>query len=464
MIALAQPRASSDSLNHTGRDRHSYQQVSLPGSFVGAEGSCTAKSDPAADRLAQLLLDVPAPPREDWLVPAEPFEAALDCKLGQPQRAPADGAGLAEPTSRIGEAANFPSLKHAPDLAAAKRPHAVNLEATLGPGFTRLSSESLMAINLVVFVRKPLLASISDVRTSVVATGVGNMLGNKGGAAIGFTYQNTKLLFISSHFAAHEHKVAQRNSDFHRIKSNLFSKRAGMPGLDGSQHSSRTPGSLLPQPRFGSLTMVERVSSVTSDNSSLTGSDSSFSAAGGADSPQTPSRGGGLRAQVASWGRSVTDEFDVTVWVGDFNYRVEGNRRVVDLAMRERMWEVLRHNDQLRREKAKGRVFKGFEEGVLDFPPTYKFDPNTDTYDTSAKMRTPSWTDRILWKCNPHTWPNGVHLLHYSHVSDVKLSDHRPVAAVLEVNTRSHLEEPAERPSLLIQSLRRMQTLRCTIQ
>lgn len=89
--------------------------------------------------------------------------------------------------------------------------------------------------------------------------------------------------------------------------------------------------------------------------------------------------------------------------------------------------QVLRANDQLAHEMKKGKVFQarslatshslvpcytaglllahhvwcrrcmqGFVEEQIRFPPTYKFDVNTDTYDTSKKARIPSWTDRIL--------------------------------------------------------------------
>jgi hypothetical protein len=54
--------------------------------------------------------------------------------------------------------------------------------------------------------------------------------------------------------------------------------------------------------------------------------------------------------------------------------------------------------DQLTRERREGHVFQGFEEGLLTFPPTFKYDLESDAFDTSKKQRTPSWTDRILYR------------------------------------------------------------------
>ena len=44
------------------------------------------------------------------------------------------------------------------------------------------------------------------------------------------------------------------------------------------------------------------------------------------------------------------------------------------------------------------QVFPGFSEGNPDFAPTYKYDLFSDDYDTSEKLRTPAWTDRVVWK------------------------------------------------------------------
>ncbi|GAQ81101.1 inositol polyphosphate phosphatase [Klebsormidium nitens] len=82
----------------------------------------------------------------------------------------------------------------------------------------------------------------------------------------------------------------------------------------------------------------------------------------------------------------VADDFDIIVWSGDLNYRVEGNRRVADAALEQNLLEVLRANDQLLREKQAGNAFQGYEEGDLSFTPTYKFDDRSQRYDSSTKV------------------------------------------------------------------------------
>ena len=61
---------------------------------------------------------------------------------------------------------------------------------------------------------------------SLAPSGMGNVLGNKGGVAIALCFDNTKLLFVTAHFAAHEKMLAQRNADFHRINRLLFAPKS----------------------------------------------------------------------------------------------------------------------------------------------------------------------------------------------------------------------------------------------
>lgn len=51
---------------------------------------------------------------------------------------------------------------------------------------------------------------------------------------------------------------------------------------------------------------------------------------------------------------------------------------------------------QLRLEQRAGRVFEGWEEGDIYFPPTYKYITNSDHYvvqtsKSKEKRRTPAW-------------------------------------------------------------------------
>lgn len=68
-------------------------------------------------------------------------------------------------------------------------------------------------------------------------------------------------------------------------------------------------------------------------------------------------------------------------------------------------------------------VFSGYSEGPLIFRPTYKYDNQSETYDTSEKQRIPSWTDRILYK------GEGLDLTRYNR-AELLMSDHRPVYAL----------------------------------
>jgi phosphatidylinositol-bisphosphatase len=72
---------------------------------------------------------------------------------------------------------------------------------------------------------------------------------------------------------------------------------------------------------------------------------------------------------------------------------------VIDLVNRQE-WALLQKQDQLtmEREKEDNPVFAGYQEGQINFAPTYKYDLFSEDYDTSEKLRIPAWTDRVLWK------------------------------------------------------------------
>lgn len=89
-------------------------------------------------------------------------------------------------------------------------------------------------------------------------------------------------------------------------------------------------------------------------------------------------------------------------------------------------------------QKNLGYIFKGFEEGYITFPPTYKYDTGTDRYDTSEKQRIPSWTDRYT-PLPPHSKPFFLHSILFKGANlelqnykraEINISDHKPVRAL----------------------------------
>ncbi len=79
----------------------------------------------------------------------------------------------------------------------------------------------------------------------------------------------------------------------------------------------------------------------------------------------------------------------------------------------------LQKYDQLNQQHAAGLAFPQFQEGPLNFNPTYKYDNGSIAYDSSEKNRVPSWTDRILY------FGKDLDLLDYCR-AELLISDHRP--------------------------------------
>ncbi|XP_022138567.1 type IV inositol polyphosphate 5-phosphatase 7-like isoform X2 [Momordica charantia] len=89
-------------------------------------------------------------------------------------------------------------------------------------------------------------------------------------------------------------------------------------------------------------------------------------------------------------------EHDRIIWFGDLNYRIALSHRSAKALVEMQNWRVLLENDQLRNEQNCGRVFVGWNECNIYFPPTYKYSNNSDQYSGDGiyrkeKRRTPAW-------------------------------------------------------------------------
>ncbi|XP_044503255.1 type I inositol polyphosphate 5-phosphatase 2-like isoform X2 [Mangifera indica] len=129
---------------------------------------------------------------------------------------------------------------------------------------------------------------------------------------------------------------------------------------------------------------------------------------------------------------------DQIFWFGDLNYRLNMVDAEVRKLVAQKRWDELINSDQLSKELCSGHVFDGWKEGVINFPPTYKYEINRDRYigespKEGEKRRTPAWCDRILWL------GKRIKQLSYKR-SDIRLSDHRPVSSMflVEVEVLDH--------------------------
>ncbi|KAG9470643.1 hypothetical protein GDO78_017107 [Eleutherodactylus coqui] len=252
-----------------------------------------------------------------------------------------------------------------------RREWEIRLQETLGPHYVLLHSSAHGVLYLSVFIRRDLIWFCSEVEYATVTTRIISQIKTKGALGASFTFFGTSFLFITSHFTSGDGKVSERILDYKKIVEGLALPR-NIPDTN-------------------------------------------------------PYRSNPV---------DVTCRFDEVFWFGDFNFRLNKDRTGVNSILQRKpgtdMARLLKY-DQLIKEMGDGSIFKGFEESTIQFLPTYKFDIGCDEYDTTSKQRTPSYTDRVVYKSRNK---GDIRVLKYAACSLVKTSDHRPVFGLFEVRIR----------------------------
>jgi len=111
--------------------------------------------------------------------------------------------------------------------------------------------------------------------------------------------------------------------------------------------------------------------------------------------------------------------------------------------------KALLKEDQLSIERKNDNLLKEFQEGEIKFPPTYKYEINTHLFD-NKKHRTPSWTDRILFR---HNKDHGkLMLINYESIPNMTMSDHRPVFAQFVATLTKKEDENKEKGLIAIKA------------
>ncbi|XP_075690401.1 phosphatidylinositol 3,4,5-trisphosphate 5-phosphatase 2A-like [Rhinoderma darwinii] len=123
-------------------------------------------------------------------------------------------------------------------------------------------------------------------------------------------------------------------------------------------------------------------------------------------------------------------------WAGDLNYKLDMPFQDVLHCIYSGQHQLLLPVDQLNQEREKKKIFLGFKEHPITFPPTCRYERGSRAYDlqkaktTGTRVFAPSWSDRILWTSYPGT---EVECTSYGCTEDIVSSDHSPVFSTFEV-------------------------------
>lgn len=119
-----------------------------------------------------------------------------------------------------------------------------------------------------------------------------------------------------------------------------------------------------------------------------------------------------------------------TILFGDFNYRIDNlEMSSIKKLVNSKGFEELMGNDQLSKNRQEGKCFDSFNEEEIKFPPTYKYDLNSNNFDSSSKQRMPAYTDRVLWRENTEDESKAIAQISYSSHMSYSSSDHKPISA-----------------------------------
>ncbi|KAH9157518.1 hypothetical protein AeRB84_000620 [Aphanomyces euteiches] len=259
------------------------------------------------------------------------------------------------------------SLTKHNSATASTYPFFVQLQEHLGSHYHMAGSVELMEIRLVVFVHTQ--HHVSDVEKITEATGVGNVIGNKGGVVLKLHVNTRSFCFVNCHLAAHEAQkfLERRNNDVAEI---LNGARLGQKSIELDHQFDHA---------FWFGDMNYRVNLGYSD-------------------PKEMSK--------------------------------EEHWAAVHSLVAAKEYNKLYENDQLQHQMHANKVLAGWTTSPCNFPPTFKrLRGKTDEY---TKQRVPSYCDRVLWKSLPG-FEKHLKLIEYKCVQDICTSDHKPIFASFEL-------------------------------
>lgn len=272
----------------------------------------------------------------------------------------------------------------------------------------------LMHMRTYVFSRLEHRGRISRVEYASQATGLANVVGNKGGVAISLWFQNLRLCFICCHLAAHRKFLSERNKQAYEILSMVQRKLS-----------------------------TKNVSYLSDWDCVFFFGDLNYRLVSEANDANLEPQASASMAQMED---PDANNFVTSDRKLDKSDHTEKDAACVHEHIENKKWKELMDIDQLRQEKRAGRVLMDFmEASVYPFPPSFKVDrvPN-HVYN---KKRLPAYCDRILWHSTLSLQHKDDFVVQHELTSPALMSssDHKPVSSRFTIKAK-HKEREQGKP------------------
>ena len=244
-----------------------------------------------------------------------------------------------------------------------------SVQEILGNCYVQLVGEQRGQMRFQLWASVDVQDDVHSINISGANTGIGNILANKGGIVTSFTYKKTRISFLSAHLAAHEGKSYYKA-------------------------------------RCDNLETILREGAKTSAVSQK------------------------LDASLFSHMMFIIGDLNFRTDFGDENETHEGKVQRALAMIESKSYDHLYSFDELQKGLENGDLLSGFRTLKCNFPPTFKVEREPGL--VYKKQRTPSYTDRILFKNAPGMSEN-LRPLAYELCEDFVTSDHKPIRGAFSI-------------------------------
>jgi inositol polyphosphate 5-phosphatase INPP5B/F len=294
------------------------------------------------------------------------------------------------------------------------------LEKGLPAGYTMVAMEQMSGLLMLIYASEQIAATITNVSSVSVGTGLLGYLGNKGAVCTRIMLgEATRLVFVDCHLASGNDAahVDRRTWDVTQIASRARFEGIKGPGIPdgdaekiGDEDFAFWFGDLnfrldgLPGDDIRRLLMLHTrgeydvtTQKEMDDGVVVLRRSGSSEDLKDKDKDKDSTSSASTRATRSTQnGQDDTDESSITLPDPD-DFPQDPSQ---DPASLQATLDSLLPHDQLRRMMKQRKVFQdGWREGNVTFLPSYKYDIGTvGLFDSSEKRRAPSWCDRILFR------------------------------------------------------------------